>query len=94
MMGENAGEDEAMKLDRVMPDKLEKHACSPSIVHLVYSKRELTYERHIIDLRDKLAECRITYYEKIEQFENHEEIGTYFLKYVMDYFKNLTAKNM
>ena len=86
MMGGNAGEKEARLLNEVMPRQLEKHRNSKSIIHVFYSKKELTYERQIVDLLDKLKECHIPCVEKEDFFEKHEDVGFSFMKYVVSFF--------
>lgn len=78
MMGCAAGEKEARLLDEIMPNQFEKYSNSTSVIHLVYSKNELTYERQIIDLLKKGRECNLHIIEHEEYFSNHSDIGTVF----------------
>ena len=88
MMGETAGEREADILNDIMPNQLEKDSNSKSVVHVFYSKKELTYQRQIVDLLNKLKECHIPYVEKEEFFEKHEDVGYTFMKYVESFFNH------
>ncbi len=90
MMGEYAGVKEQEILNSLLPKQIEYNKNSKSIIHMVYSKNELTYERHIKDLLDKLSECNIKYVENIESFTNHSDIGVFFLNYLR---KTLNSMN-
>lgn len=88
MMGKNAGEDEAYKLNQVLPSCLEAHKGCNSEVHILYSKLELTYQRQIVDLLCKLKECNIKTIEIERPFEKHEDVGKYFLPYLLAQIQN------
>ena len=83
MMGQDASEKECKLLNDIMPKCLENHSNCHSKVHVFYSKKELTYERQIIDLLAKLKECNIPFYEIESDFENHEDVGKPFLAYML-----------
>ena len=82
MMGADAGEKERDILNQVMPQIIEKHAGSDSEIHVVYSKGELTYQRQIVDLIDKLKECRMNFVEKEYFFTDHSKVGEDFTRYL------------
>lgn len=82
MMGADAGEKERDLLNQVMPQIIEKHAGSDSEIHVVYSKGELTYQRQIVDLIDKLKECRMNFVEKEYFFTDHSKVGEDFTRYL------------
>ena len=82
MMGTEITEHDVQFLDRIMPQQLEKYAGSSSIIHLVYSKNELTYQRQIIDLLQKGQDCNLHIIEHEESFSNHEDIGLVFPSWV------------
>ena len=65
-----------------MPDCLGKHTGCSAKLHVFYSKKELTYERQIVDLMAKLKECNIPFYDVESDFENHEDVGRPFLAYL------------
>lgn len=69
-------------LNEYMPDQLRKYANSNTIVHLLYSKDEHTYEEHIVDLIKDLKNNNITFTEKIENFPEHSQVGAYFSKWI------------
>lgn len=74
------------KLNSIMPSVIEKNRDSKSEVHVIYSKKELTYQRQIIDLLEKLHQCHIPTKDIEMQFEKHEEVGKPFIQYVLSYF--------
>lgn len=86
MMGENASEKECKILNDVMPNQLTKYRNYKGIVHVLYSKKDLTYERHIVDLLQSLKLNNIKYLEKEEAFETHQDVGFPFLAYLQAFF--------
>ena len=86
MMGAEAGDQEAILLDRMMPEQIEKYKNTTAEIHILYSKKEKTYERQIVDLLAKLNECGVPYKEKEEYFTNHSDVGKYFIPYVKEFF--------
>ncbi len=93
MMGCGAGEEEARLLDEMMPSQFEKYSSSPSIIHLVYSKKELTYERQIIDLLKKGKDCNLHIIEHEEYFTNHSDIGIVFPSWINKILRNNDSIN-
>ena len=87
MLGNDAALKEKKSLNSVMPAQISKHAGSSSIIHLIYSKKEHTYEDDIVDLLDKLKECHYKVVEKEYDFTNHNDIGIYFKQYLSEYLK-------
>lgn len=82
MMGANASERECKILNDKMPNCLEQHSNCSTKVHVFYSKKELTYERQIIDLLAKLKSCNIPFCDIESDFVEHDEVGAPFLKYL------------
>lgn len=82
MMGSNAGLDEIKKLNEIIPDMVRKNYGSTTTVHLVYSKLEHTYQEHIEYLVNDLKAQNINLIEHECFFENHDDVGHYFLPYV------------
>lgn len=82
MMGPDASQPEIDLLNSIMPTQLEKCKNDHPEIHLVYSKNEPTYEEDIVDLLEKLHTCNFSVIEKVEQFDDHNQIGYYFLNYV------------
>lgn len=72
--------------NRIMPALQEKHQQAKSCIHVVYSKKELTYQRQIFDLINKLQECKISMKDIDLQFENQEDVGMPFLQFVLKQF--------
>lgn len=87
MMGENAGDVEARILNETMPEQIKKYSNANSLIHIVYSKQDLTYERQLVDLMNCLKQNNVSYIEKEYFFENHDEIGIYFIKYLNERLK-------
>lgn len=84
MMGEQAGEKERILLDSLIRDELDK-ASSESFypeIHVLFSRKELTFERQIKDLLEKLEEKKFPTILKEEFFEDHSEVGKYFGPYL------------
>lgn len=72
-------------LNNVMPDIIKRYADTSTIVHLVYSKFDKTYDDHIVDLIEDLKKSSIPIVEKEYFFKNHDEVGHDFIQYVNDY---------
>lgn len=89
MMGNDAGERETTILDTIMPNVIREHAGSCSVVHLLYSKQEHTYDNDIKYMLDAFKENKITYTERVESFEDHNEVGKYFAKYIRGCLKEM-----
>lgn len=86
MMGGGAGDAQAQALNSIIPEQIHKHKGKKPTVYVVYSKKELTYERQIIDLLKSLTDANIPIIEKEYDFEDHDEIGVYFGKYMKKQF--------
>ena len=69
-----------------MPSVIEKHRNCNSEVHVIYSKKELTYQRQIIDLLEKLHLCNIPTKDIEMHFETHDDVGKPFIQYVLSIF--------
>lgn len=82
MRGENSRERFIHVLNEVMPAIIKQNSNCKTVVHLVYSKKEHTYSMHIKDLIEDLKSNSIKVVEKEEFFENHNDVGYYFIPYV------------
>lgn len=71
------------ELDRKVQTAICNHRDS-SALRLFYSTEELTYNKHIIPLKNCLEQYNMAYEEKIESFKNHSDVGTYFPSYVCE----------
>ena len=89
MMGEKAGLREVSYLNDLLRNKLRDSRGTNTIVHVIYSKKELTYERQIVDLLHDLKEYGIPFRDVECDFEKHEEVSKPFVKYVNGYLSNL-----
>lgn len=92
MMGQNASKNESDLLNTIMPTQIEKYSNTKSFIYNIYSERELTYQRQIIDLNRKLEECKIPHEKIILNFEKHDDVGTYFLPCVHSLLTKLINK--
>ena len=76
---------------RILNDKfdnlLKAHTNSPTIIKLLYSTEEHTYEEHIKPMLCKLEECNIKHEDQIESFPSHSMIGQFMTKYVKSNFR-------
>ena len=88
MMGSNAGEKESHILDDVMPNLLQKHKGSKSVIHIFCSRQDPTYERHIKDLINSLDYHGYLYSETIESYTTHSQVGESFLKRLQSRFSH------
>lgn len=70
----------------VVKKQIESNVNSDTIIHLLYSKNEHTYEDHIIHLIKKLDECNIKHIDQVEDFPEHSMIGDY-MKLLCSKFK-------
>ncbi len=86
MMGKFAGLKEKNILDSIMPAQLLAHSGSNVVIHLIYSKNEITYEADIISLLGQLRLCEYNVVEKEYYFFNHGDVGRYFIDYMHAYF--------
>ena len=74
------------KLDAVMP-RLILQSDKTSKIHILYSKKDPTYEEHIVDLLKILKGNEYCVCEKEEFFENHNDVGNPFKDYVVSVLK-------
>lgn len=91
MMGESAGEKERILLDSIIGNALDKaHAedYHPEI-HVLFSKKELTYERQIKDLIEELQNVNFPTVFIEEFLEDHSEVGKYFGPYLQSLYKEI-----
>lgn len=90
MMGKEAGTKELDTLNRQLPALLEEKKDTTTIVHLLYSKLEPTYEEEIIDLKKDLEDANIPFKIQEESFQEHDQVGKYFPSYVISCISQLT----
>lgn len=89
MMGREAGERDVKHLNELMYETLQTYKGNKTVVHVFYSKKELTYERQIVDLLRDLKENNIPFKDVESDFVKHEDVAGPFVKYVNEYFKQL-----
>lgn len=82
MMGKNASKKEEAVLNDFMPSIIMNNKDSQSVVYLLYSKQEHTYEEDVKDLIDDLNKNNIPIVEQEEFFRDHNSVGGYFIPFV------------
>lgn len=89
MMGKEAGQYDVGNLNEKMYGVLREYKGKKTVVHVFYSKKELTYERQIIDLMHDLKQYKIPFRDVESDFEKHEDVSYPFVDYVKDYFNQI-----
>lgn len=82
MLGNDYTQSSFDNLNDVVRKQIEKYQGTDTLIHLLYSEKEHTFAEHIVFLLDDLKRCNISYSAKIEQFENHGDVGQYFIPYI------------
>lgn len=77
-------------MNEYMKTCIKENRNKDTIVHLLYSKKEHTYQQHIIDLIHELKNNNINVIEIECFFEEHNDVGYSFVPYVNDWFNNNT----
>lgn len=90
MMGSKAGKAEIDRLNNMVKDKIKEKKNTKTVIHVLYSKKELTYERQIVDLLKDLEANHIPYLDVERFFENHDEVSAPFVEYVKEFFSEQT----
>lgn len=89
MMG-NIQHDAAVNiLNRMLPDMLRQSGGTNCFVHLLYSKNEHTYDEHIRFLIEDLENSNIQFEEKLESFDDHNEVGKYFVPWILESLRKI-----
>ena len=84
MIGDDVTDRRIDALNRIMPEAIRQNAGANTVIHIVYSKHEHTYEDDIVDLLQDLQNYQIRAVEKEEYFTNHNDVGYYFAPYVVN----------
>lgn len=82
MTGRNPTPEIRKDLNEIMPKQLKKYAGVNTVIHILYSKKEHTYNEHIEGLISDLGKYNITVVENEEYFTNHSDVGRYFSPYL------------
>ena len=82
MLGKGYSEKDYSNLNDAVRVQIEKHQGTETIIHLLFSKQEHTYPEHIKYLLEDLEKWNIPYTAQIEPFENHDDVGRYFIPYI------------
>lgn len=88
MIGDNDLEEQVQYLDNKLYSQIVKYKSNHGLIHLFYSKNELTYERQTIHLINTLKQNGYDFEEEIACFDDHSVVGTYFIPYMQNWFKN------
>lgn len=83
MLGDNYTNDDVEKLNRMLPSQLSSHKGSKTLIHLLYSENEHTYPEHIVHLISDLCTNSIQHTKRIEKFEDHNDVGKFFQRYIL-----------
>jgi hypothetical protein len=90
-MMNSASIENVRKLNMLLPECIEKHKNSSSVVHLIYSDKEETYQYHTKDLIQYLDKNKIKHVDTVFDFTDHNQIALYFGPYVVNYLTNNRA---
>ena len=82
MLGKDYSQKDYDNLNDVVRQQIEKHKGTETIIHLLYSEKEHTYPEHIQYLLADLNKWSIPYTTQIEEFDNHSDVGQYFIPYI------------
>lgn len=89
MLGDDFTQEDVAKLNAMMETQLSSHKGSRSMIHLLYSKNEHTYNEHVVFLLNDLKNYMIPYMEKVEDFSNHSDVGKFFSLFVKEELSKL-----
>ena len=87
MMGILPNQNVLSELNAIMPNQLKCHSGASTIIHLLYSKDEHTYQEHTLGLLTDLQKYDIPYTERIEHFTEHGDVGKFFSEHLKKVFK-------
>lgn len=82
MLGNNYSKTEFDNLNNTVRQQLERHQGADTVIHLLFSRKEHTYPEHIKFLLEDLDKWNIPYTTQIEDFENHNDVGEFFIPYI------------
>lgn len=86
MMGKNYSQTDIDKLNSMVPQMINDHAHTKTIVNLFYSEQDATYRMHIVDLKNDLENSSIRYTVTTDNYTVHGENGIYFSKHLKRIF--------
>lgn len=88
MRGETEREDFVEMMNKYMENVILQNKNSTSTIHLVYSKKENTYDIHIKELIEDLRKNNIGVVEEECYFEEHNAVGYDFIPYLTGWFND------
>lgn len=86
MMGKNYGPDDVKKVNDELPNMIEEKSHSTTTINLFYSEKDLTYQKHIVDLMNDLSQAEISFSKTIDDYEKHGDNGFYFKDHLIRIF--------
>lgn len=86
MMGKHFTAEDVQRLNDELPDMIREKSHSSTVVNLYYSKKDNTYEKHIVDLKNDLSAAGIRYTTTEDDYVNHGENGIFFSKHLKTRF--------
>lgn len=91
MMGKEYSENDIQLLDNMVKQMIENCAGQKSIVHTLYSRKEieLSYQEHMQYMITDLKNAGFHVIEQEDNYLTHDENGIYFSEYLKKYFNNL-----
>lgn len=89
MLGDNYSQKDFDKLNDVVRMQIKEHQNTDTMIQLLFSKQEHTYKEHIEFLLADLNKWSVPYTIQIEQFEDHNNVGAYFIPFIKKEIKKL-----
>lgn len=89
MIGKNMDRESFInELNSILPQSIIKYKKTQSTVHLIYSKKDKTYQDHLVDLIAELKRNGINTLEYECDYVEHNDVGYHFIPIVNEWFKN------
>ncbi len=91
MLGDDYSQSDFDNLNNAVRMQIKDHRNANTLIHLLFSKQEHTYTEHIVYLLDDLDKWNIPYTTQIEQFDNHNDVGNYFIPFIKNEMNKVLA---
>lgn len=82
MLGQGYSKTDFDNLNNAVRQQIERHQGTDTVIHLLFSRQEHTYPEHIKFLLEDLDRWNIQYTTQIENFENHNDVGEFFIPFI------------
>lgn len=89
MLGLGYSQSDFNNLNNIVRQQIENHHGVDTMIHLLFSKREHTYPEHIKYLLADLDKYGIPHTTKVEQFDNHGDVGQYFIPFIRNEIRKI-----